>query len=67
MASGNTALTLSGRPFKPSQTKKQMRFTPRLRSSVSTASQNFADSPSPSPAHMPKMSLWPSRSTPIAA
>lgn len=67
VASGNTAFTPSGRPLSPSQTTKKTSLTPRFFSSVSTASQNLADSPSPSPAHMPRMSLWPSRSTPIAA
>jgi len=67
MVSGQTALTESGRPFSPSQTTKNTSTTPRLRRSVSTAIQNFADSPPPSPAHIPKTSLCPSRSTPIAA
>jgi hypothetical protein len=67
MVAGHTAATESGRPFKPSQTRKNTSATPRLRSSVNTAIQNFADSPPPSPNHMPKMSLCPSRSTPIAA
>ena len=67
IVAGHTALTLSGRPFKPSQTRKNTSATPRLRSSVNTTIQNLADSPPPSPNHMPKMSLWPSKSTPIAA
>ncbi len=50
VASGNTALTLSGRPFSPSQTTKNTSLTPRVFRSVRTANQNFADSPSPSPA-----------------
>jgi hypothetical protein len=67
LASGNTALTESGSPFRPSQTTTNTSCTPRFFSSVSTAIQNLALSPSPSPAHIPKMSLWPSRSTPITA
>ena len=42
MVAGQTAFTESGRPFKPSQTRKNTSATPRLRSSVSTAIQNFA-------------------------
>jgi hypothetical protein len=53
VASGNTAFTESGRPLSPSQTTKKTSRTPRDFRSVSTAYQNFADSPSPSPAHMP--------------
>lgn len=67
VASGNTAFTLSGRPLSPSQTTKKTSLTPRDFKSVSTAYQNFALSPSPSPAHIPRMSLCPPRSTPIAA
>lgn len=67
MASGNTEFTESGRPFSPSHTTKKMSLTPRDFRSVRTAYQNFADSPSPSPAHMPRMSLCPARSTPMAA
>ena len=67
IAAGKTALTLSGRPFSPSQTTKNTSRTPRDFRSLRTAYQNFADSPSPSPAHMPRMSLCPPRSTPIAA
>jgi hypothetical protein len=66
-ALGNTAFTESGSPFSPSQTTKKTSLTPRPFRSVRTANQNFADSPSPSPAHIPRMSLWPARSTPIAA
>src|SRR6478736_5232799 len=67
VASGNTAPTLSGRPLSPSHTTKNTSRTPRFFRAVSTANQNFADSPSPSPAHIPRTSLCPSRSTPIAA
>jgi hypothetical protein len=42
MVSAKTALTEAGNPFRPSQTKKKVSATPRLRSSVSTASQYFA-------------------------
>ena len=67
IAAGNTALTLSGRPFSPSQTTENTSRTPRDFRSFRTAYQNFAASPSPSPAHIPRMSLCPARSTPIAA
>ena len=40
---GQTAFTESGKPLSPSQTRKNTSETPRLRSSVSTAIQNFAD------------------------
>ena len=66
VAWGNTAPTESGSPFRPSQTMKNTSSTPRFFSSVSTCSQNFADSPFPVPAHSPRTSLWPARSTPIA-
>jgi hypothetical protein len=36
--------TTSGRPFRPSQTTKNVSLTPRLRMSVSTAIQNLAAS-----------------------
>lgn len=45
VASGQTAFTESGRPFSPSQTTKNTSCTPPLRSSVSTAVQNFAGFP----------------------
>ena len=64
---GNTAPTESGNPMRPSQTTKNTSSTPRFFSSESTCSQNFADSPPPAPAHSPSTSLWPTRSTPIAA
>jgi hypothetical protein len=67
VASGNTVFAESGSPFKPSQTRKNTSFTPRFFSSVSTASQNFADPPAPLPAHNPSTSRRPARSTPIAA
>src|SRR3954447_26925306 len=54
MASGNTALTESGRPLRPSQTMKNTSLTPRLRRSVSTLIQNFADSPPPCPGPRPE-------------
>ena len=53
---GKTALTDCGNPLRPSQTKKKTSATPRFFNSVSTASQYLADSPSPSPAHMPSTS-----------
>src|SRR4051794_16062125 len=43
VASGKAAATESGSPFNPSQMMKKTSSTPRLRSSVSTCSQNFAD------------------------
>lgn len=58
---------LSGRPFNPSQTAKNTSMTPRFFNSVKQANQNFADSPPPLPGQIPKMSLCPSKSTPIAA
>ena len=67
IAAGNTAFTESGSPFSPSHTTKNTSLTPRDFRSLRTAYQNFADSPSPSPAHMPRMSLCPARSTPMAA
>jgi hypothetical protein len=66
VASGHTLPTTSGRPFNPSQTKKNTSLTPRLRISVSTLIQNFAPSP-PLPAHRPRMSFSPVTVTPIAA
>src|SRR5450759_4949915 len=66
VAIGHTVFTELGSPFNPSHTTKNTSLTPRFFSSVSTAIQNFADSPSPSPAHIPRMSLCPSRSTPVS-
>ena len=57
IAAGNTAFTESGSPFSPSHTTKNTSLTPRDFRSLRTAYQNFADSPSPSPAHIPRMSL----------
>jgi hypothetical protein len=42
IVAGQTAATESGRPFKPSQTRKNTSATPRLFSSVNTAWQTFA-------------------------
>jgi hypothetical protein len=42
IVAGQTAATESGRPFKPSQTRKNTSATPRFFSSVSTAIQTFA-------------------------
>lgn len=67
MAWGNTAFTESGSPLRPSQTMKNTSVTPRFLISVSTLCQYFADSPPPLPGQIPRMSLWPSRSTPMAA
>ena len=63
---GHTLTTTSGRPFSPSQTRKNTSLMPRLRRSVSTAIQNLAPSP-PVPAHSPSTSLSPSSVTPMAA
>ena len=63
---GHTLLTTAGRPFSPSQTRKNTSRTPRFFMSSSTLIQNLAPSP-PVPAHNPRMSLRPSSVTPIAA
>jgi hypothetical protein len=42
IVAGQTAATESGRPLKPSQTRKNTSATPRFFSSVSTAIQTFA-------------------------
>ena len=57
VAIGRTAFTEFGSPLSPSHTTKNTSATPRFLRSVRTAIQNFADSPSPSPAHIPRMSL----------
>ena len=54
IACGNTAFTLSGSPFRPSQTMKNTSATPRFFRSVSTFIQNFADSPPPLPGPQPE-------------
>ena len=66
VVNGHTFTTTSGRPFNPSQTRKNTSLTPRFFRSVSTAIQNFAPSP-PVPAHKPRTSFSPARLTPIAA
>ena len=66
MARGQTFVTTSGSPLRPSQTTKNTSLIPRLRRSVSTLIQNLAPSP-PVPAHSPRTSLSPARVTPIAA
>jgi hypothetical protein len=66
VVSGHTFPTTSGRPLRPSQTRKNTSATPRFFRSVSTDSQNFAPSP-PVPAHRPRTSFSPARDTPIAA
>jgi hypothetical protein len=67
MVFSQTALTASGRPFKPSQTSRHTSRVPRFLISDSTRSQYLAPSPSPcSPAHSPKMSRSPSTVTPSA-
>ncbi len=63
---GHTFATTAGRPFSPSQTRKNTSRTPRFFMSSSTDIQNLAPSP-PVPAHRPRMSLRPSSVTPIAA
>src|SRR5215218_7656271 len=61
MASGNTAVIASGKPFRPSTTAISTSSTPRLLSSVMTRSQNFA--PSVCSIHSPRISLVPSART----
>ena len=56
MACGQTFVTTSGSPLRPSQTTKNTSLTPRLRRSVRTLIQNLAPSP-PVPAHKPRMSF----------
>lgn len=53
VVAGNTAFTLSGRSFSPSQTRKKTSRTPRFLMSVSRLIQNFADAPPPVPATAP--------------
>lgn len=66
IACGQVTVIASGSPDKPSQHTMHTSATPRLFSSDSTASQNFADSPVVGPIHMPRTCLAPSQSTPIA-
>ena len=66
VVSAHTSFTTCGRPFSPSQTRKNESLTPRFFRSVSTANQNFAPSP-PVPAHRPRTSFSPASVTPIAA
>src|SRR4051794_9121265 len=63
IAAGNTVFTASGSPLRPSQTTKNTSRTPRFFRSVNTFIQNFADSPPPVPAHSPRTSRRPLRST----
>jgi hypothetical protein len=56
----------SGRPVSPSQHTMYTSATPRLLSSLSTDSQNFADSPVVGPTHRPRTCLAPSQSMPMA-
>ena len=58
MVSGKAAVIASGKPFSPSTTAIRMSWTPRLRSSVITESQNFA--PSFSAIQSPRTSRSPS-------
>src|SRR4051794_12701892 len=66
MVCGHTLATTSGSPLRPSQTRKNVSFTPRLRMSVRTLIQNFAPSP-PVPTHSPRMSFASANDTPSAA
>jgi hypothetical protein len=66
MVCGHTFATTAGRPFSPSQTRKNTSHTPRFFRSSNTDIQNLAPSP-PAPAHSPRTPLRPSRLTPIAA
>lgn len=66
VVSGHTLPTTSGSPLSPSQTRKNVSFTPRFLMSVSTLIQNFAPSP-PLPTHSPRTSFSPASVTPIAA
>ena len=61
---GYTLSIASGKPFSPSTQATRTSFTPRLRISVSTCSQNFA--PSLALVHSPSTSLAPSIVIPIA-
>jgi|SRR5215469_550200 len=56
----------SGRPVSPSQHTMHTSATPRPFSSLSTVSQNFADSPVVGPTHRPSTCLAPSQSMPMA-
>ena len=58
VVSGHTFATTSGRPLRPSQTRKSTSRTPRFFMSASTDIQNLAPSP-PVPAHSPGMSFAP--------
>jgi len=63
-ASGQVVVIASGRPFSPSHTTMHTSATPRVFSSVSTASQYLAPS-LPSPAQIPRMSRSPAVVTPM--
>ena len=57
----------SGSPVSPSQHTMHTSATPRLLSSDSTVSQNFADSPIVGSTHSPSTCLAPSRILTISA
>src|SRR6266576_1097788 len=59
---GNTEVIASGKPLSPSTTAIRISWTPRLRSSVITRSQNLA--PSVCSIHSPRISLWPEQRRP---
>lgn len=61
---GNTASIASGNPFSPSTQAMKMSCTPRLRSSVTTCSQNLA--PSVWASHTPSTSFSPLIVMPMA-
>src|ERR1700742_3549006 len=56
MVCGHTFATTSGRPLRPSQTRKNTSRTPRFFRSISTLIQNLAPSP-PVPIHSPRTVL----------
>ena len=64
VVSGKAAVIASGKPFSPSTTAMRTPWTPRLRSSFMTPSQNFA--PSVSAIQSPSTSRWPSPVMPRA-
>src|SRR5574344_2199597 len=63
-ALGNTASMASGKPLSPSTQAMKMSCTPRLRSSVTTCSQNLA--PSVWASHRPSTSFSPAMVMPMA-
>src|SRR5919205_22109 len=64
---GQTFSTTSGKPLRPSQTRKNTSRTPRFFSPTSTLIQDLAPSPPPVPIVSPSTSLRPSSVTPMTA